>query len=41
MWLNNLVTELDILVAWHQATKIKGAKEEDQLNTWKEIVANG
>jgi len=34
------VTELDTLLAWHQAAKIKGAKRVDKLEQWKKILSD-
>ena len=36
-----LVTELDALLAWHQADKTKGAKKADKLEQWKKILSDG
>ena len=34
------VKELDILLAWHQAPKVRGAKKADRLVLWQNIVAS-
>ena len=35
------VADLDVLLAWHQAPKMKGAKKADKLQQWMAIRANG
>jgi len=35
------VADLDILLAWHQAPKMKGAKKVDKLLQWMAIRADG
>ena len=35
------MTELDALLAWHQADKTKGAKKADKLEQWKKILSDG
>ncbi len=35
------VAELDVLLAWYQATKRKGAKKADKVEQWKQIVESG
>ncbi len=34
------VKELDMLLAWHQAPKVPGAKKADKLVQWQNIVAS-
>ena len=34
------VKELDVLLAWHQAPKVSGAKKADKLVQWQNIVAS-
>ena len=34
------VKELDVLLAWHQAPKVSGAKKADKLVQWRNIVAS-
>jgi hypothetical protein len=34
------VKELDVLLAWHQAPKVSGAKNADKLVQWQNIVAS-
>ncbi len=34
------VKELDVLLAWHQAPKVPGAKKADKLVQWQNIVAS-
>ena len=34
------VKELDVLLAWHQAPKVNGAKKADKLVLWQNIVAS-
>ena len=36
-----LVTELDALLAWHQADKTKGGKKADKFEQWKKILSDG
>jgi hypothetical protein len=36
-----LVTELDALLAWHQADKTKWARKADILEQWKKILSDG
>ena len=33
------VKELEVLLAWHQAPKVAGAKKADKLVQWQNIVA--
>jgi hypothetical protein len=35
------VADLDVLLAWHQAPKTKGAKKSDKLQQWMAIRADG
>ncbi len=35
------VADLDVLLAWHQAPKTKGAKKADKLQQWTVIRADG
>jgi hypothetical protein len=35
------VADLDLLLAWHQAPKTKGAKKSDKLQQWMAIRADG
>ncbi len=35
------VKELEVLLAWHQAPKVTGAKKADKLVQWQNIVAKG
>ncbi len=35
------VKELDVLLAWHQAPKVPGAKKADKLVQWQNIAASG
>ena len=35
------VADLDVLLAWHQAPKMKGAKKADKQQQWMAIRANG
>jgi hypothetical protein len=35
------VADLDVLLAWHQAPKTKGAKKADKLHQWMTIRADG
>jgi hypothetical protein len=35
------VKELDVLLAWHQAPKVPGAKKVDKLVQRQNIVASG
>ena len=35
------VADLDVLFAWHQAPKMKGAKKVDKLQQWMAIRADG
>jgi hypothetical protein len=35
------VAELDVLLAWYQATKSKGAKKADKADQWKQILESG
>ncbi len=32
------VAKLDVLLAWYQATKSKGAKKADKAEQWKQIL---
>jgi hypothetical protein len=34
------VKELDVLLAWHQAPKVSGAKKADKLVQWQNILAS-
>jgi hypothetical protein len=34
------VQELDVLLAWHQAPKVSGAKKADKLVQWQNIVVS-
>ena len=34
------VADLDVLLAWHQAPKVKGAKKADKLQQWMAIRAD-
>ncbi len=36
-----IVKELDVLLAWHQAPKVAGAKKAEKLVQWQNIVASG
>jgi len=35
------VTELDTLLAWHRAAKIKGAKRVNKVEQWRQIMSSG
>ncbi len=35
------MAELDVLLAWYQATKSKGAKNADKAEQWKQILESG
>jgi hypothetical protein len=35
------VTELDTLLAWHRAAKIKGVKWVDKVKQWRQIMSSG
>ncbi len=36
-----ILKELDVLLAWHQAPKVAGAKKAEKLVQWQNIVASG
>jgi hypothetical protein len=35
------VTELDTVLAWHRAAKIKGAKRVSKVEQWRQIMSSG